>query len=664
MQTSLPYILYRSLGVVCLWLIAILQLTATPVDTLGTAVVVRQHRPKSIRSATPVQHFDTADIRLRGLTDIGDALRRFAGVNLRDYGGAGGLKTISIRGLGALHTQVVYDGLNLSNPRQGQIDLQRFNLDNLARIELQTLDNPQLLAPVGQLGGATLSLTSLQNPTTDRRLHGQAALRQASFNAWNPSLSLHYTTPNRTTAGFSCNYFFADNNYPFYVSNGKASEWLHRTNSRMQTASVQGYAKRNWTNGYWQFQINGNHNDRHLPGPVILYVNENHEQLKEQDFGAQFRYQQHKGRTEWFTAGKVHWEDSRYTDRGGQYPDGKLYEHYIQREAYITAGLSYTLFPGLQLAYATDGKLNGLQSNLKDENHVSRATWLHALSLQWKNNWLEITARGIGHLYYHAHSGHQSARNVQRLTPSVTASCRLLSKPFLLYLRTGYKESFRLPTFTESYFRHYGSTNLRPELARQLNAGLTLQTVGNPHSPTWALTCDVYHNRIKDHIVSVPYNLFVWRTLNLGDVRTTGVDLTLNSNWSFTDGHRLLLGTSYTFQRARDCMPANPQTYGNQLAYTPLHSGSGSLTWDNPWISFVAHTTFSGERWATPEHMETTLLPAYHEWGFALFRSFHIGRVNFLLRTDLINAFNRRYEVIRRYPMPGRAYKLSLHVDF
>ena len=640
------------------------KLFATPVDTLGTAEVVSARLLKGISSPVPLQRLDTADIRLRGLTDIGDALRRLSGVNLRDYGGAGGLKTVSVRGLGASHTRVVYDGLSVSNARQGQVDLQRFNLDKLARIELQTLDADRLLSPVRHLGAATLYLTSLRGNAAETGLQGQASLRQSSFNTWNPSLSLQYTTPHRTSIGVNGDYFFADNNYPFYLKNGVASQWLDRTNSRMQTASGEINVGRTWTDGQWNAKISGLHSDRHLPGQVVLYVNENDEQLQEQNAAAQLYYQQRKGRFDWFAAGKFNWEKSRYTDRGGQYPGGKLDERYIQREAYASAGFSYALLPSLRLAYATDGIWNGLSSNQKADNHVQRATWLHSLSLQWKTDRFSFMARGIVHLYDNERREGQAARNEQRLTPTVSASYRLISNPFLLYVRAGYKESFRMPTFTESYFRHYGSTDLRPELARQLNGGLTLQTLFGGNRPNLSLTCDYYYNRISDHIVSVPYNLFVWRTVNLGDVRTSGLDMTLNGRWSPARRHELLLSASYTYQRAKDCVASQTQTYGNQLAYTPLHSGSGSLTWDNPWLSFVVHTTWSSERWATLEHTETTLLPAYSEWGFAVFRSFTLRQVRLDARADLINAFNQSYEIIRRYPMPGRAYKLGLTVAF
>ena len=50
-----------------------------------------------------------------GFRSVGDAVRFLSGVTVKDYGGVGGLKTVSVRGLGAMHTNVSYDGISITN---------------------------------------------------------------------------------------------------------------------------------------------------------------------------------------------------------------------------------------------------------------------------------------------------------------------------------------------------------------------------------------------------------------------------------------------------------------------------------------------------------------------------------------------------------------------
>ena len=40
------------------------------------------------------------------ITSVADAIRYFSGVQLKDYGGVGGIKTINVRSLGSAHTAV------------------------------------------------------------------------------------------------------------------------------------------------------------------------------------------------------------------------------------------------------------------------------------------------------------------------------------------------------------------------------------------------------------------------------------------------------------------------------------------------------------------------------------------------------------------------------
>ncbi|MDY2671566.1 MAG: Plug domain-containing protein, partial [Sodaliphilus sp.] len=76
--------------------------------------------------------------RLEGLNShsVADAIRYFSGVQIKDYGGVGGVKTVDIRSMGTNHMGVFYDGIQLGNAQNGQIDLGKFSLDNIDEISL------------------------------------------------------------------------------------------------------------------------------------------------------------------------------------------------------------------------------------------------------------------------------------------------------------------------------------------------------------------------------------------------------------------------------------------------------------------------------------------------------------------------------------------------
>ena len=96
--------------------------------TLGE-VTVRARRPFS--EIIPGQTLGGERLEAMRSHNVADALRYFSGVQIKDYGGVGGVKTVDIRSMGTNHTGIFYDGIQLGNAQNGQIDLGKFSLDNL-----------------------------------------------------------------------------------------------------------------------------------------------------------------------------------------------------------------------------------------------------------------------------------------------------------------------------------------------------------------------------------------------------------------------------------------------------------------------------------------------------------------------------------------------------
>ena len=88
---------------------------------LREVTVTESRRQHEVKSTAPLRILDHEQMLSLGVTDVADALHRMAGVTLRDYGGAGGLKTVSVRGFSAKHTGVSYDGIMLSDCQSGHV---------------------------------------------------------------------------------------------------------------------------------------------------------------------------------------------------------------------------------------------------------------------------------------------------------------------------------------------------------------------------------------------------------------------------------------------------------------------------------------------------------------------------------------------------------------
>ena len=82
------------------------------------------------------QTLSGTELKKLNALSVADAIRYFSGVQIKDYGGVGGLKTVNIRSMGTNHMGVYYNGIQLGNAQNGQIDLGKYSLENIEEIQL------------------------------------------------------------------------------------------------------------------------------------------------------------------------------------------------------------------------------------------------------------------------------------------------------------------------------------------------------------------------------------------------------------------------------------------------------------------------------------------------------------------------------------------------
>ncbi len=645
------------------------------VHELEGVTVTESQRRHTLTSTAPLHLLDRRDMLSMGITDMADALHRLPGITLRDYGGAGGMKTVSVRGFGAKHTGVSYDGVMLSECQSGEIDLSRYSLDNVDHLSLTIGDNDDIFIPARQSSTpAVLNIETLRMRTDDTRPHLTAQVKQGSFGLISPFVRYEQNLSNRFAFSLVGEYTYADNDYPYSIQNGNETVSDRRSNSRMNS----------W-HGELNFLYQTNRvsrlsgklyyydNDRQLPGQVHYYTNLSGEALRDRNAFGQLLYQTRwddKLSLKWLA--KYNWAESVYRDRMMQ--GGVNDASYWQREVYSSAVLLYTPDERWAMDYSMDYAFNNLNGSSWRTlvGKPYRHTMLQSATAKFQSRRLKVIVRLLLSLYLNGQSEmpattrqdvqQNSADNMQRLSPSLSVSYKLLADQDL-YVRASYKNIFRSPTFNESYYYHYGSTNLKPESTDQLNVGVTY-TAPLSRRNMLTVTLDGYYNHVKDMIVAVPQNMFVWTCVNLDKVRSYGLDATMRASRQVAEGHQVAVAGSYSYQRVEDRNNPDATTYGYQVAYMPRHQGSLSVSYENPWVNVSLHGTSVSSRWPNNNHYEGTLIAGYTDCGATLWRQFRWHRHQLEARFDLKNVFDKHYEIVANYPMPGRNYQISINYKF
>lgn len=631
--------------------------------TLSGVEVNANTAPREAVSSAPLRIIDRQQMLRNGVGDLSDALTRMPGVNLRDYGGAGGLKTVSVRGFGAGHTGVVFDGVPLSDVQSGQIDLSRYSIDNVKNISLVIGDNDDIFIPARLASGvATVSISTLPVINcTDISLK----MRTGSYGFYNPFLRIGVPLSDKIAVNVIGEFTHADNDYPFKLKNGTLVTDERRTNSRMNSWNVE-------SNFLWNINSRNTlsakmyhySSDRRLPGPVVYYNNVSHEQLREKNTMAQAQW---RGRlSDKVTLkglAKFNHSVSKYHDENGKYPGGVLDQNYWQREYYTSCALLYTPVTDWIFDYSADYFYNNLKSNLVTDSRPYRNSLLQSATVKYQNNNLTLMTRLLWSIYLNGAKNGAAAGNARKLSPSVSMSWKPISSQ-LLYLRASYKNIFRMPTYNEAYFDHYGSTDILPETTDQLNVGATYTMRAKKILPQATFTVDGYVNNIRDMIVAVPFNMFVWSMVNLGKVRVYGIDATGSFTISPQTGHNLTLSVNYSLQRAMPLTSQESSEWKKQVAYIPRHSGSASLSYENPWVNLSLSGTGVSDRYTTNNNLSSTRIDGYMEFGLTAWRTFPIKVHTIEIRGDIQNILNKQYYIVARYPMPGRQYKITLSFTY
>lgn len=647
-----------------------LFLSAQEVDTLrhrtlSGVEVVEKARTSVTRQGTPLQVMNKASIERLGVQELSDAVRRFSGVTVKDYGGIGGLKTVSIRSLGAQHTAVSYDGVTVTDAQSGQVDISRFTLDNVEMLSLSIGQADDIFQTARMYASAgALSIKTGTPLFKEKPFNTFVKIKGGSFGLFNPAIRYEQKLGKQWAVSLHADWLSAKGAYPFTLVNGQEVTQETRKNSDVQSLRLEGNLFGDFGKGG---KLNGKiyyyDSERGLPGSVILYNTNAKERVWDNNFFTQFHYEnQFHSNLKFQASAKYNYSFSKYRDVSNKYSGGKQEDLNTQNEYYGSAGVLYTPIEHFFFTLNTDLAHSALENNFVKSPAPKRLSSLTALAAQYKSTILTATASLLGtYITDKVENGDRPADR-KRLSPAVSLSWRPFAEQSFR-IRASYKDIFRVPTFTDLYYLRMGNTNLKPEQATQYNAGITWSGEIGSVVRLLSVSADGYINKVHDKIVAIP-NMYIWKMMNMGEVDIKGVDINLQAEFPLPLKMSLLLSSAYSYQYAIDVTDPEEKNYKDQIPYTPRHSGSASASLENPWVNLSYTLMAAGERYALPQNIESNRIGSYIEHSISLNRSFAVKRCTLRIQGEVLNLTDKTYDIIQYYPMPGRSWRLGLSVTY
>ena len=584
--------------------------------------------------------------------DLGQILSLLPGLQIKNYGDVGGLKTVSFRSLGAGHTALVQDRTSVSTTQSGQADLSSFPVDFIEKLELVTLSPTRTQIPIhAKLAGVVVNVESVHSYVGTNTRNLILGAQAGSFDQYEGYVMLQKRGQKwaGTLTGKIRSY---GGSYPYTYLNGNTIIRDRRENNHLLeyfgTASIQFSPNQHHR---FQLRVSGNEYQKDLAGAVIFYNSNAAQYLNGYGLSGSLNHQFKKNRWNVFSSTNYQKNNLQYLDSTYLNSQGYLDSRYYSAQFDIQSQAAYSITEKLELLIGSSFISEKLEGKSLVGNPY-RNTSESLLGIEWKafgKILAQIGAQGV------FEKRDTTLKSQWNLLPAVSWSFDLGRKNRIGVV---YRYTCRQPSFNELYYQQIGNTKLRTEKAHiaSLRYDLTLpfkkgvsQTMIQP-----------FYSYVYDKILAIPTkNLFIWSIQNIGVSDAFGVEFTELIQKKIKQ-HTLGMRVNYTFQYTHDISDPESPTYRHVLSYSPLHSGSVELDYSWKKLSFFVLGSYLGERYALNQNIPSNLLEGYFLLDAGASYTLKLNKSELTLRLSVNNLTNKQYSYINYFVMPGTHFNIRL----
>ena len=585
-------------------------LVAETPDTLKAVTIVAD-------KGVVVSRADTVALRADGTA--ADALLRFPGLGISDYGGLAGLKGANLRGLGTPHTDIYLDGVRVSNFQSGQNDLGMLPLETLGNVVVDYAQN-------------SLSFRTAKPVFGRSPFAGRIGLLAGSFGTWMPSVRFDVKASERVAISAYASGILTKGDFPFGDANAR------RTGNDLKQIRAGYDVFGTLEGGQWQIKSYINASDRGTPGS-LSWPSEDRQQDKNFILQGTLR----KAFSDLYTlnvSAKGAYDNIFYKSAWGD-------SNYDFSDFQLNSSHTFRLTDFWAVSLAADIEHGALKATGYDAARTAAIAALgSAIRLGRFSADVAVEYRG---------TFDKGAAALNSVSPSLDLRFRILES---LDITAFGRRAFRAPTFNELYYPGYGNPDLKPEDAWLTDLGIDWHRACGDW--TFGAKVDGFYNFLKEKIISAPSaaDPYVWLPYNIGRVEAWGADAVASARY---DDGRIAGGFSarYARQNALDKTP-DSYTFDQQIPYVARHTvvlaGDFSVAgWriDALWNWRGGRFDASGE------------MPNWNSLDLSLRKTVKLCEDSaltlFVTGKDLLDC---RYELVRDYPMPGRSVLGGIEFKF
>lgn len=591
--------------------------------------------------------------------DLGTLLQKTSGTSIKSYGGLGGLKTISVRGLNSQHTIFVLDGFVLQNAQTGQVNFGQVMVDNVADVSINEGGKQSFLLPVSAfMNGSLVSLFTKNNQFENKKLSSSnVKMNVGSFGQIDSYLSSKHEREKYFISSY-IKYRKAKGNYNYSFLNGfqnYSGERLNNDLNEKYGGVTVGYQFKNQAElrSITNFQTV----DQGLPGAVVLYNDLANQRLLTNQFTTNLDYTHSRNKFFYRIFSNYSKQSLNYKDPSFLNNFGGINITYTNEQ--VDGGVSFQRnWKHFDSYGGVEYKYNQLVFSTVNSTKPQRNQYLMMLGGNYKLKKWSIETQVSGQAILESKLQGEKANDVFKLNPFLAVERKSFNKWKLVW-RFWYRNSFRMPSFNELYYNNIGNILLKPEEANQFSTGISLVPFGNKIGLKFVL--NTFYNEVKNQILALPTkNLFVWSMQNIGNVQIYGFETRLNFMKQLNDDWKINGSSNYTLQFALDVSNNDSPTYRNQVAYMPKHTGNFDVGISFKEVGFTSSLNGVSKRYSLNENIPSNEVKGFMTLDLGIYLNHKMMeenkiRVQFMVK----NVTNASYNYVRYFVMPGRNYLIT-----
>jgi len=630
-------------------------------------IVVESNRVRMTNSTAPnkIQVMDEIFISSLNGSSLPDALTISDAVYIKDYGFNSGTKTISLNATQSEHTLILLNGIRLNSSQNAQVDLSLYDLDNIERIEISKGGSSALYGSEA-IGGVINIITKNNASLRSMGFSLKGGIGSYGQKKIYGRLSQGFNLKGNKSAGYSISFSDdrAKNDFDYYLKSGVNRVLRNRENSDYNTQSFDADVTYSESDKViLKLFANYTHFERGVPGIDIGYATGTARQIDKNVFSGGSFFRRISGILSMKSTLGYRNALQKYFDPatfGFSTPINSFY-----RLNNISASNVFSYAAQRNFSFDAGGEVSfsNITSNETDEgSQVQAAAFCAGKYEKQFNNSMTFT------LYPTLRYDHFSNINDKNV---VTGKLGINIKPIRsaeLHIKSSFGNNFSAPTFNELYWKDIGNPDLKPERSISFDAGIyyRLNLLAKNE-----LEISYYNISTSDRILWTPESATIWKPINVGKVKSEGVDISLRSIFAISKRLTSQTAINYTFGSAlkkNQDFPGDP-SFNKQLIYLPKEMVKASVMLNylttSKFIKFVSFSlfyNFSTRRYTNFENTE--FIPRYDVLDGNIGLGFQQGDVELGLKFIANNIFNENYSVLPGYPMPLRNFKMELNIKY